>query len=396
MSMSMIIATNVAAKTAHRAITNTSQGQEQAARRLASGVRVASAADDVAGLAISEGMHAQVRSIDQATRNSHDGIALLNVADGASSSINEMITRIRELVIYAANDTHIYNDDNPLASNRVAHQAEIDNLLAEINQTVYRTQYSSRNLIDGTLSGLSFNPSFNPAQPLWNPGAPVSINAQGFQFKLTNPLAQSEGFVNQVVADELSAWSAETGVSVPNPLSQEHIESGIFSQPLARAMQIVLSNPQVPGSSPTRNLLETEAGQSLWIQSGAQVDGGVALNIGTFTTRLLGIENINVLHASGYDIQQQISALDTALSTVTAQRGRIGAVSNRLDFTIENNNTTSENLSEARSRIRDADMALESMRLTKYNFLQQAGQSMMAQANFGPEQVLQLLNNSLQ
>jgi len=292
-----------------------SNQQRNASSRLSSGFRINSAADDAAGLGISEKMRAQIRGLDQASRNAQDGISLIQTAEGAMSTVNEMVTRIRELVVQAANDTNAHDDDDMTQSDRARIQDEINQLLNEIDATTERTQFNTRELIDGSLDGNGNGTS------LWfqvgaNHGQGVNLNI---------------GDVSVSALDAFAAAATQAAVTV------------------------------VPG-----------------------------FNIGDLRNATMTAD-AGVMRNSGESVGNFLIALDKALAHITSERSNLGAMQNRLEFTIENLDIASENLSAAESRIRDADMAREMMRLTQANVLQQAATAMLAQANQAPQSVLQLL-----
>ncbi|MCL1989050.1 MAG: flagellin [Firmicutes bacterium] len=303
-----IVRTNVMALNSHRNLGMVGNQQNRASQRLSSGFRINSAADDAAGLGISEKMRSQIRGLDQASRNGQDGISLIQTAEGAMNTINEMVTRIRELVVQAANDTNASSTTNWSASDRTRIQAEINQLMDEIDATASRTQFNTRNLIDGSISG--------GTSGLW-----FQVGAN-----------YSQGVTLSIEAVSVGALSDRGGIT------------GTFSFSALR----------------TTGLASTSLGYG-------------------------------VIFTRGQDIQNFITALDNALAFTTEQRSNLGAMQNRLEFTIQNLDIASENLSNANSRIRDADMASEMMRLTQANVLQQAAISMLAQANQAPQSVLQLL-----
>jgi len=290
-----------------------SNQQRNASSRLSSGFRINSAADDAAGLGISEKMRAQIRGLDQASRNAQDGISLIQTAEGAMSTVNEMVTRIRELVVQAANDTNAHDDDDMTQSDRARIQDEINQLLAEIDATADRTQFNTRNLINGDLANTA------GGTPLW------------FQVGANHDQGVTLAIANVDVAALHAAAATGQGVTAMPSFNISDLRNTTMAS-----------------------------------------DSGVMRN-------------------SGEDIGNFLIAIDRALAHVTAERSNLGAMQNRLEFTIENLDIASENLSAAESRIRDADMAREMMRLTQANVLQQAATAMLAQANQAPQSVLQLL-----
>ncbi|MCL1882190.1 MAG: flagellin, partial [Defluviitaleaceae bacterium] len=177
----MVVRTNVFALNSHRNLTNVGHMQRNAAQRLSSGFRVNSAADDAAGLAISETMRAQIRGLDQASINTQDGVGLIQTAEGAMATISDMIIRVRELMVQAANDTNTYN-------NREMIQEEIDQIMTEINQVTFRTQFNTRTLLAGGLGGEGGGVS-----------SPVSLQWMVFDQARVIGLPQSGGIVTRVL-----------------------------------------------------------------------------------------------------------------------------------------------------------------------------------------------------
>ena len=303
----MVVRTNMLALNSHRNLGMVSTQQARASARLSSGFRINSAADDAAGLGISENMRAQIRGLDQASRNAQDAISLVQTAEGGMATINDMIVRIRELVVQAANDINTSDDPPGIPvgeSNRARIQQEINHLISEIGRTADTLEFNTRNLLrDG--DSLYFQVGAN----------------QGQVINLTLPTVITS--IADVLADNLThqtTWAALHGD-------------------------------------------ENTIGAGSTIAAAA--DGSVISNL--------------------------LNGIDAVFATATAARGELGALQNRLEFTIQNLDISSENLSAANSRIRDADMAMEMMRLTQANVLQQAATAMLAQGNQAPQSILQLL-----
>ena len=635
-----IVRTNVMSLNSHRNLGLVGNQQNRASQRLSSGFRINSAADDAAGLGISEKMRSQIRGLDQASRNGQDGISLIQTAEGAMSTINEMVTRVRELVIQAANDTNAHNDLGGEAtwsqSDRTRIQAEINQILDEIDATRNRVEFNTRRLIDGSLGSrgattapamsaemralfeefmadgtnaadidnwlalqednealrefmddvIAFNgqmagiQTFIGAAGAFSPGMLAAVQdavsaaidewvervADG---DITNTTeAQQALFLNEAVVRHLNEqnsdinlavgaitltaaqWTVDTPGGSIGVNSTNAIATGLgavaatvdaIRTAFAVAMVGQLDQPTAPtttgdpvvgnsadaytpiappatwiipaavttawveafdagdlladiateigvatlGANEQERLLNEELadnedwaalyeafgdietlleaanapdvaapegpGVPLWFQIGANANQGVHLSIedvgvaalaevgtrtGAVVDAILGaferegnqlptgmtteeqrewaaqftFDNLRsfldgdtyatstaygatggVLRMSGEEINLFITSIDLALSHVTDQRSNLGAMQNRLEFTIENLDIASENLSAAESRIRDADMAREMMRLTQANVLQQAAISMLAQANQAPQSVLQLL-----
>ncbi|MCL2223412.1 MAG: hypothetical protein FWB96_00420 [Defluviitaleaceae bacterium] len=203
----MVVRTNVFALNAHRNLTNTGLQQRQSAQRLSSGFRVNSAADDAAGLAISEAMRAQIRGLDQASINAQDGVGLIQTAEGAMATISDMVIRVRELMVQAANDTNTFN-------NREMIQEEIDQIMQEINDVTFRTQFNTRTLLAGGLGGEGGGPS-SPVSLQWmvfdqarvlglsQPGGIVTSTPDGYAGRMPNVHYNSNNRTNTSLRSDI-------------------------------------------------------------------------------------------------------------------------------------------------------------------------------------------------
>ena len=270
----MIINHNMNAMNAHRNMGMNTNQAGKSMEKLSSGLRINRAGDDAAGLAISEKMRGQIRGLDQASRNSQDGISLIQTAEGALNETHSILQRMRELSVQSSNDTNTDED-------RARLQDEVAALTAEIDRIGDTTEFNTQKLLQGS----------------YNSGKKLQIGAN--------------------------------------------------------------------------------AGQT------------ITISIGSMKTSALGVSGLSISAQSS--AEAAITTVDAAITKVSTQRSKLGAVQNRLEHTINNLNTSSENLTAAESRIRDVDMAKEMMNFSKNNILQQAAQSMLAQANQQPQGVLQLL-----
>ena len=273
----MVVQHNLTAMNANRNLSTVTGAQQKSTEKLSSGYRINRAADDAAGLSISEKLRSQIRGLDKAASNSQDGISLVQVAEGALNETHSILQRMNELATQAANDTNTSVD-------RTAIKAEIDQLTSEIDRIQSTTQFNSMNLLDGTFSSK--------------------------QLKL-----------------QVGALKGQSiGVSI--------------AKMSASKLQLTAANMKVSSFSAAGTAMET---------------------------------------------------IQNAIKTVSETRSKLGAIQNRLEHTINNLNTTSENTQAAESRIRDTDMASEMVEYSKNNILAQAGQSMLAQANQQTQGVLSLL-----
>lgn len=277
----MIVQHNMTALNANRQLNITNGSLAKKTEKLSSGYRVNRAADDAAGLSISEKMRAQIRGLDQASSNTQDGISLIQTAEGALNEIHSVLQRMRELTVQAANDTNVTADRRAIAE-------EIRALTSEIDRIATQTEFNTMKLLSGSFSGKV-----------------LQVGANG----------------SQTISLRISAMTAgKLGVS-------------------------------------------------------AKVIAGAISKSG----------------ATGKDITKLISVVNKAISKVSLQRSALGALQNRLEHTIANADNMAENLQSAESKIRDANMADEMVAYSSFSILQQAGQSMLAQANQSTQGVLSLL-----
>lgn len=285
---------NIAALNTYRQLNSATGAQSKSMEKLSSGLRINRAGDDAAGLAISEKMRAQVKGLDQASRNSQDAISLIQTAEGGLNETHSILQRMRELAVQSSNDTNTADD-------REAIQNEVDELAKEITRISSQTEFNTKTLLDGQgAKSLDFQIGANKDQ----------------QLTLT-----------------ITAMDAETlGVA---------------------------------GSSASNTAA-------------------------TATTAAVTVTGIDVKTSAG-TATSAIKVIDDAIQKVSDERAKLGANQNRLEHTINNLNTSSENLTAAESRVRDVDMAKEMMEQTKNGILAQAAQAMLAQANQQPQGVLQLL-----
>ncbi|NOQ46692.1 MAG: flagellin FliC [Desulfobulbaceae bacterium] len=273
--MALVVNTNVASLNAQRNLNSSQMSLNKSMQRLSSGMRINSAKDDAAGLAISDRMTSQIRGLNQAVRNANDGISMSQTAEGALQETTNLLQRMREISVQSANDTNTTAD-------RTSLQAEFTQLRDEIDRISTDTQFNNQNLLDGNFA---------------TTGAVFHIGAN--------------------------------------------------------------------------------AGQTITVTIAA-----------SDSTTLL-IDASTVASQTGADAA--ITAMDTAIGLIDTSRGNLGAVQSRLESTIANLSNVSENISASRSRIMDADIAMETSAMTRANILQQAGVSVLAQANQQPQLALSLL-----
>lgn len=280
----MIVNTNMASLSAQRSLFNTNKAMQNSLGRLSSGYRINKAADDAAGLAISEKMTSQINGLNQAVRNSQSAITMIQTAEGALTETHSILQRMRELAVQAANDTNTDEDRSEI-------QLEINALIDEIDGISDRTQFNGQTLLDGQ-GGVNTDGEFT------------------FQIGANNAQTMTVAFASMAASD---------------------------------------------------------------------------LGISTASINLGGAS------ATSATAQQAIGYIDAAIKEVSDERAKLGATQNRLEHTIQNLSVSADNLTSARSTIKDVDMAAEMSEFTKNQIISQAGVAMLAQANMVPQNVLKLL-----
>ncbi|MCG5510199.1 flagellin [Ectothiorhodospira lacustris] len=394
--MSQVINTNIASLNAQRNLNNT-QGQLQTAlQRLSSGLRINSAKDDAAGLAISERFTTQIRGQNQAIRNASDGISYSQTAEGALGEVSNLLQRIRELAVQSANATNSRSD-------REALNNEVKQAITEINRIAANTQFNDDNVLDGSLEQLIFQVGANAGQTILvsgvdargsKLGAAVNTAAAGGTTApqaALNALLESfaEGGSTEMAAFTITAANGDTvAIGTATVSSMADVVSLINAK---SAESGVLANLSNDGRSIVFSASRADA--LLDIANVDAIDiGGVTLGTGGVDLGAAEVVTLNELKVDTQDnAAETMIVVDYVLQQVGSFRAELGALQNRFDSNISNLRVGSENLSASRSRILDADFAAETAELTRAQILQQAGTSVLAQANQLPNSVLQLL-----
>lgn len=380
----MIINHNMNALNAHRNMTGNTVNSGKSMEKLSSGLRINRAGDDAAGLAISEKMRGQIRGLDQASRNAQDGISLIQTAEGALTETHSMAQRIRELAVQANNGT---NNDDDLSEI----QKEITQLNAEITRVAEKTEFNTKTLLTGKLGVKAADGSVTMDNLK---AAGISVDAGGVKTGSTltftldgkNSISVSDGTTTQKIAIDPEAIKAG-----------QTLDFDKIGLKMSFSANVNLSNGVGGDTISAKNI--TTIGNNTSFQIGANSATTLDISINNMSADALGkgasgrvtdLSKVNVTSAgAGFD--ENIKVIDQAIKEVSAQRSQLGAWQNRLEHTINNLNTSSENLTAAESRVRDVDMAKEMMNFSKNNILSQAAQAMLAQANQQPQGVLQLL-----
>ncbi len=424
----MRIATNVSALNAWRNLSITQNALGKTLEKLSSGYRINRAADDAAGLAISEKMRGQIAGINMAVKNAQDGISLIQTGEGALNEVHAMLKRMEELAVQAANDTNTAED-------RAKLQAEMDQLAQEVARIGSTTEFNTLKLLDGTFANkdIVFHVGANENQNLririgdmrssaLGLAGEVRVEITGTYTAGTNNVIDDGTYTvrgdatsgyelvdsaGNVVAKS-SDGKAWTAVSGDDTLTfAEAITSGTVTVDTTGGSATGVARVANQGlEAGVYTVKDTGSGFQLVDQNGIVIatsdnaQAWVSAADATTTVFSVGVaveEGASVVVA-GIDISSSQSAANSALPKIRAalekvsdQRSLFGATQNRLEHTINNLQVAAENLSAAESRIRDVDMAAEMANFTRNQILLQAGTAMLAQANIAPQSVLQLL-----
>ena len=406
--MALVINTNIASLTAQRNLASTQQGLATSLQRLSSGLRINSAKDDAAGMFSVERMTANIRGLNQAVRNAADGISLAQTAEGALSQVSGNLQRIREIAVQSANGT---------VEDRTGLQSEVNQLTQEISRIINTTQYNGTNLLSGS-NTLTFQVGEDGAA---NNQIQVSISDLTFSEPPTT-LYQGvaiTGFDQAAAADDGIKDLAINGFAIKGPdISGVYERFDPDSSATERATELAAAINDFTGSTGVRaelnatndgvNLISDAAGDIVITsdtQSPSDIRNRFGLELGTYTqatnpgesnvavnsynSNLSGTDTINVSTQNA--AATTIASLDADINKISTTRSTFGAVQNRFEAVIVNLQNYSENLSAARGRMQDADFARETAQLTRAQILQQAGVSMLAQANTLPQAALALL-----
>ncbi|AVO41595.1 flagellin [Simplicispira suum] len=382
--MAATINTNVQSLNAQRNLSASQNSLATSMQRLSSGLRINSAKDDAAGLAISERMSTQVRGLNQASRNANDGISLAQTAEGALSAIGNNLQRIRELAVQSRNATNSADD-------RAALQKEVSQLKGEIGRVAKQTSFNGTNLLDGTFTSQAFQVGANQGQTIniaaiananidqlgtWT--TPSSAAMTGAAATTFGAITAGDIKINGVNIGAVAAGGAAPaqGANVAAAINAMSVETGVTATADSGGLVTLSSS-----SAFTLAMSGTATTASTGLTAGpATVTPGTAQT---------GFLNLDISTTAGAD--NAILAMDAALNTVNSARADLGAIQNRFSAVVENLATTAENLTASRSRIMDADFAAETANLSRAQILQQAGTAMVAQANQLPQNVLKLL-----
>ena len=416
--MSLVINTNVASLNAQRSLATSGSELKTAMERLSSGKKINSAADDAAGFAIAERMTAQIRGLNMATKNANDGLSMIATVENATNDITDMLQRVRELAVQAANDTNSATDRGYL-------QKEVDSLLNEINRVASQTVYNGATVLDGTRTSQQIQVGTDSGQSISFGIAAVDTDTLGLTgssavaavstFSAANAATNSKVTVltmggaamsvtndGDVTIDELvTALKAHANFDATKHQIEKDGSGNLKATMLvAGANTITLTNDGAAKTAEAGAVAGADAGAT----SGAFTAGSLPAVIATTSsdnsvsssgsaqTPAAGTDSVlglSVLTAE--DAEAALTKITAAIEQVAGNRAEYGSMANRLEYTVSNLMNVAEFTTAARSRIEDADFAAESARLAKAQVLQQTGTAMLAQANAVSQLAIQLI-----
>lgn len=389
--MGLSINQNIAAVNSYRNLSNTQNDLSKSLEKLSSGFRINRAADDAAGLAISEGLRSQVGGLKVAARNAQDGISVVQTAEGALTETHAILQRVRDLAVQAGNDSN-----NAEARKNI--DTEATQLVSELDRISKSTNFNGTNLLDGTAGGGSGKLQFQVGAD-GDANSQITVDLSGANIKAiasdlsTGSLAVGgTEFTVSTAALTASAYtfSVDNGSGVTSNIAVTLATAPTSVQGLADALSADANFNANFSVDVIKDANGAATGISVKALNGGDVDvtaPGAGLGAGNQVANTQqGLD-----FSSAAAAQASITKIDEKISSVSTARANLGALQNRFEHTVKNINVSVENLSASESRIRDTDMASEMVSFTRAQILSQAGTSMLAQANQIPQGVLSLL-----
>ena len=416
----MVVQHNLTAMNSNRMLGITTKTQAKATEKLSSGYKINRAADDAAGLAISEKMRKQIRGLTQASANAQDGISAVQTAEGALTEVHDMLQRMNELAVKAANGTMSESDRNAI-------QNEVDQLVTEIDRVATTTKFNETYLLKGSHGGVAGSLSYTKVAATLSAntsaGTKLAINATTGTAAVTlgtntsqtlndgGKATTKEFKVGSTTYILVESTAAKTGSDTKTSVKEaaEELTKKANTQGFT-SMDALMSAIKRDHSSEIKTVtsyintsnkveLKVEAFAdlndaidfSLHVGADSSDDNKINLNISSMSARGLGVNGLTITGNNDDNATGAIDVVADALERVSAQRATLGAVQNRLEHTIANLDNVVENTTAAESAVRDTDMATQMVTYSNNQILAQAGQAMLAQSNQANQGVLSLL-----
>ena len=432
----MVVQHNMQAANANRMLNVTTGAQSKSTEKLSSGYKINRAADDAAGLSISEKMRKQIKGLDRASTNAQDGVSCVQTAEGALTEVHSMLQRMNELAVQSANGTNSETD-------RKAIQDEVDQLSKEIDRVSETTKFNETYLLKGdngsngntkafaagdtigTVDGVTVKAKGTTAATLSDNGdikiGTVQLVSSNADITIEKPddANSKSANVTKVVSDGTNVTvtlkdgkeETDTVTNIKNKYEIDGTKKGTAI--ISKELKAETNNAEISGTY-TGNLDKLAVGAdvnaklaigsagtsalssdtkalilNLHVGADSESTNKISIAIDSMSAKGIGVNGLDVSTEAG--ATNSIDTIKDAIQKVSSQRSSLGAVQNRLEHTINNLDNVVENTTSAESRIRDTDMAKEMVNYSKNNILAQAGQSMLAQANQSNQGVLSLL-----
>ena len=409
----MVVQHNLTAMNSNRMLGVTTRAQAKSTEKLSSGYKINRAADDAAGLSISEKMRKQIRGLTQASSNAQDGISAVQTAEGALNEVQDMLQRMNELAVKAANGTNSEDDRNYI-------QDEVNQLIKEIDRVSTTTKFNETYLLKGD-DAVKFTESTDKKMTVAqaNVGNPAKITFSVAGTKTEDGKSDAtfnvfgKNYSVRIEEDDTDATIATKLAKAMNADKLSDETAGEFNAEATNDGGITLTAATTKNIDLTKFVTDTEftvkgtgvLTLDLHVGADSTSDNQISVDIKQMSADVLGLKTGNsttgtnagdhdTLLVNGKDDKHARDAIDTiasALQEVSKQRSALGAAQNRLEHTISNLDNVVENTTSAESSIRDTDMATEMVKYSNNNILAQAGQAMLAQANQSNQGVLSLL-----
>ena len=416
----MVVQHNLRAMNSNRMFGLTVKSQSKSTEKLSSGYKINRAADDAAGLSISEKMRKQIRGLTQASLNAQDGISAVQTAEGALNEVQDMLQRANELAVKAANGTMSESDRNYI-------QSEINQLTTEIDRVATTTKFNETYLMKGNNNGSIGHLTYATATEGLAEIGTVNASTGTVAVQLTkmnkeeitgtdtayNGKQVTLGNTTYVVVNSTSLKTGATGTVVMT-VSQaiKELEKTDGTKAFAsmdEMMQAVRNqygkdireiSTYIQGKGPDAEVmlkvdsfadLNEAVDLSLHVGADGTTDNKINMNISMMSARGLGVNGLKVTGETGKNATLALDTIADAIQMISSQRSALGAIQNRLEHTIANLDNVVENTTASESQVRDTDMATEMVKYSNNNILAQAGQSMLAQSNQANQGVLALL-----
>ena len=388
----MVVQHNLTAMNSNRMLGLTTKTQAKSTEKLSSGYKINRAADDAAGLSISEKMRKQIRGLTQASLNAQDGISSVQTAEGALNEVQDMLQRMNELAVKSANGTNSATDRSYI-------QDEITQLTTEINRVSETTKFNDMYLLKGdtsttkTVDFYKSGYSVKDGTTLYLAGSDTALTGAD----LTNAIAKGEKIYTAAKADGQDDTKLAKKGSDYAYVTKMYDDTGkeLSAAEAKNAQGDVYADKEKNFTiAKTADYLrdETVNGDltfNLQVGSDSEATNKIGVSIGSMSAAGIGVAGLNV--STEDDATVAVDTIAAAIQKVSTQRSALGAVQNRLEHTINNLDNVVENTTSAESQIRDTDMATEMVKYSNNNILAQAGQAMLAQSNQSNQGVLSLL-----